>query len=221
MNELSYQKTLDANPVMAAARRVGALREQYRALLEEHVHLDKLEIPQHPRILSLGCGIAMEAFVQNGYFGRKPFGENGESVDFVGIDIDAEIINRAREHYKRPDFSGAHVSFNPDPHYHFICGDARRLDELVDGNFDVLVASHPEILHRSDVWREIFSAAKKKHNSRGIILATLYIREELESMKGIFDQGYICHVATANKYAKIIPGYTIPFHNFVFVAQKN
>ncbi|MFC1698066.1 class I SAM-dependent methyltransferase, partial [Nanoarchaeota archaeon] len=73
----------------------------------------------------------------------------------------------------------------PKPNYNFICGDATKLNDLVEDDFDVIVANHPEVLGDNEVWNEIFSEAFKKQESGGTLICTFYMKDEMEMMERI------------------------------------
>lgn len=125
------------------ARKVGEKRKAFRQMLEAYVPQVGYSAPSSPRILDLGCGRCYEAHVLSSYFGNQPHGFGSKDVFVVGIDINEKEIKKAREEYAEQDFSEKITKYVERPNYKFIHGDARNLRELIEGEFDIIVARHP------------------------------------------------------------------------------
>lgn len=185
--------------ILTASQKIGEDRKAFRRMLETYVPQVGYSAPDSPRILNLGCGICHEAFVLSGYFGGKPYGYESQDAFVVGIDVDKRAIERDRERHKTDDFSTC--KFVEKPNYQFIHGDARRLRELVNGEFDVVVTRHPEILHNTEVWRQIYGEVSQVHKTGGLLLASFYMATELSRMKD-FISDYNIKIATRNPFGR-------------------
>ncbi len=188
--------------VLKDARKVGEGRKAFRKMLETYVPQIGYSAPAYPRILNLGCGKCYEAFVLSGYFGGKLEGYDSEGVLLVGVDIDAKEIARAKQEYTRPDFSERVTKWVEQPNYRFIHGDARGLRELVDGEFDVVVARHPNVAEIPDIWHNIFRESNCLMRPAGLFLATSFSDIEHQMLEEQVQKvGYKIALSTSNAYA--------------------
>src|SRR3989344_5263664 len=188
--------------VLEGARKVGEQRKAFRRMLETYVPQTGYSTPEHPRILNLGCGKCYEAFVLSGYFGGKPDGYDSEDVILVGVDIDAKNIERAKQEYTKPDFSERITKWVEQPNYRFIHGDARRLREFVDDEFDVVVARHPNVAEIPDIWYTIFRESNGLMRPEGLFLATSFSDIEHQTLEEqVQKAGYKITLSTPNAYA--------------------
>ena len=161
--------------VLEGARKVGEGRKAFRRMLETYVPQVGYSSTPKPRILNLGCGECYEAHVLSGYFGNQPDGFSSEDVLVVGIDVDEEAIERARTEYQTRDAKKLYIwTKQPAENYKFIHEDARKLRELVDGKFDVIVARHPNVAEIPDAWHDIFRESNEVIRPNGILLATSF-----------------------------------------------
>jgi len=173
-------------------------------LLREYVPETKYQLPKDrdARVLSVGCGSCPEALSLNQYFGKsKRVGRDSlDGVDFIGVDIDGKAIERARFDYQMPDWNSRPIEWVPEPGYTFIPGDATRIQDLVQGRFDVVVYAHPEILHRENIWAGIFNQVANLQQSGDLLIATLRLPEEKETALKSLQPPYHIRVATENKH---------------------
>ena len=197
-------ETMEGIPkeVLEGARKVGEGRKAFRKMLETYMPQVGYSAPERPRILNLGCGKCYEAFVLSGYFGGKPDGFDSENVLLVGVDIDAKEIAGAKHEYARHDFSERVTKWVEQPNYRFIHGDARRLRELVDGEFDVVVARHPNVAEIPDTWYTIFRESNDLMRPAGLFLATSFSDIEHRMLEErVQKAGYKIALSTPNAYA--------------------
>jgi len=175
--KLSYvDETMEGIPkeVLEGARKVGENRKSFRRMLETYVPRVGYSAPKNPRILDLGCGRSYEAHVLSSYFGNQPDGWDSKDVLVIGIDIDEKEIKRARDDHSSPDFSEQVTKYVEKPNYRFIRGDATKLRELVDGEFDIVVARHPNVAELPDTWYAIFREANDILKADGLFIATSF-----------------------------------------------
>ncbi len=156
------------------SKRIGEEREAYRKMLKTYVPMTGFKVPENPRILNLGCGLCHEAIVLSGYFGGKPFGFDSKDVFVVGIDINEKKIEGARKSYSSIEFEDGKIKYHPRENYQFICGDAIRLRDLVDGEFDIVVARHPNLIDQKDVWIMIFEEANMMTKDKGLFIGSSF-----------------------------------------------
>jgi SAM-dependent methyltransferase len=192
---------------------VERYRNDYRATLDAYVPLDTLDVPSQGKILSLGCGFAYDALVQSGFVGRAPAGQDSDAIQYVGIDSNYDRIDFAKKLYP----SG--VRGVPKQNYTFINGDARNLDAIT-GDVAVVFASHPEVLHRTEVWSEIIDAAGKKLKPNGVLVSTLYFPREQQCMLQILGRKYRILQAAENTHTHQSVVMSAKDHQFIVVAQK-
>ncbi len=90
------------------------------------------------RVLEIGCGNAEALPAILSYFGRLPLGEIGLDVSYTGVDIVEP---------KPASFRGIHGADNLRASAHFITGDARNLDSLLNNAepFDVIIFRTPQV----------------------------------------------------------------------------
>ncbi len=143
-------------------------------MLETYVPMTGYNAPEKPRILNLGCGLCQEAIVLSGYFGGKPFGFDSKDVFLVGIDKNEKRIEDARKSYSFIKLAKGKVKYIPSKNYQFIQGDATRLRELVDGEFDIVVARHPNLIDQKDVWIMIFEEANMMTKDKGLFIGSSF-----------------------------------------------
>jgi len=203
--ELDYcDETMQEIPkaILECARKIGKGRKAFRQMLETYVPQVGYSAPQNPRILNLGCGVCYEALVLSSYFGNRPNGFDSEDVFVVGIDIDEKKIERARNEYLEPDFSEKITKLVEQPNYRFIPGDARKLKELVEGEFDIIVARHPNVAEIPDTWQTIFGESYKLMRLSGLFIATSFSDIEHKMLEEqIQKAGYKIALSVSNMYA--------------------
>ena len=134
-------------------------RTVFRRTLERYVPESGYRSAGSARILNLGCGRSYEARPLNQYFGD---GTDSRKVIVVGIDKNEEQIERSR------------VLYRGLSQYVFIRGDIARQPELIDGEFDVIVARHHTAIAAPDEWNQIFRESKKVLKPEGILIATSF-----------------------------------------------
>jgi SAM-dependent methyltransferase len=188
--------------VLEGARFIGRIRRGFRGMLETYVPQVGYSASKNPRILDLGCGPCYEAHVLSSYFGGEPFGFDSDDVLVVGIDINEKEIEKARMEYSELDFSEEIIKWVEEPNYKFIHGDARELRKLVDGEFDVVVARHPNVAEMPDNWYTIFREAREVLKPDGLLIATSPSDTEHEMMEEQIQRlGYKIVLSCTNMYA--------------------
>jgi len=231
------------NAICESAKLMGNRRRAFRQMLETYVSQLRYSTPQNPRILNLGCGQCEEALVLSGYFGNKPFGSKSDSVQCVGIDIDQKSIDSAIS--LNSDWNSDCITSKkvlPD-NYKFINGDAsflkQSLKELVDSDFDIIVARHPQVFERPEdeydkyakdlleqegweinLWGGIFQEAYKYHKTGGIILVTNYHESEAPETENLLrNAGYKIELSCENMHAihHVDEAY---FDKWIIIARK-
>ena len=207
--------------VLEGARKIGENRKAFRKMLETYVPQVGYSAPENPRILNLGCGVCYEAFVLSSYFGGKPPGSDSEEVLVVGIDIDKNSIERARELYLKPDFSKEITKWVEPPNYKFIHGDAKQLKSLVDGEFDIIVARHPNVAEIPDTWYTIFRESNSLMRPDGLFLATSFSDIEHEMLEELIQKaGYKIALSTPNVHAIPTSHKEVSIDRKVLLARK-
>ena len=210
-----YEKALEA------AKKIGKGRKAFRRMLETYVPQTSYSVPQNPKILNLGCGICYEAFVLSSYFGNQPDGFSSKDVLVVGIDIDEKEIERAKDHYKSPDFSEKITKWVEPPNYKFIHGDARRLRELVDDEFDVVVARHPNVAEIQDDWYKIFKESYEIMKPEGFLIATSFSDIEHGMLEELIKKvGYKIALSSSNLHAIPTDHKDVSIDRKVLLARK-
>lgn len=205
--------------VLEEARKVGENRKAFRKMLETYVPQVGYSAPEHPRIIDLGCGRCYEAHVLSGYFGGEPFGWDSKNVLVVGIDIDKKEIERAIKEYSTLDVKT--LEYVPKPNYRFIHGDARQLRQLVDDEFDISVARHPNVAEIPDTWYTIFKEAYNLTKLDGLFLATSFSDIEHEMVEDLVQKaGYKIALSTANLYAVSLSHKEVSIDRKVLLARK-
>jgi len=221
MSELKEKLILESRPnnileckqrmeAFNQAREIGEDRLGFRKTLETYVGQAGYIAPPNPRILDLGCGECHEAFVLSSYFGIQPDHLDSGDVCVVGIDP------------KQRDIETASMN-NPasDGRYKFIVGDARCVKQLVDGEFDVAIARHPEISHITNIWREIFSETRDIMRPEGILISTTYADFELEELKKQVGKAGLDIVLTAQNYwSPVSRVHHIQRDKYILIARK-
>lgn len=127
-------------------------------------------------ILDVACGDGIYAQVLGSYFEKKPFGtEPSGKVKYTGIDIDRNLIEKARKENSPPNFS-------------FIHGDATRLTEnpQLQEHYAIVTILHQNSDIDPKIWKEIFREAYKKVRRGGILIVTSYNLHEHSTMLEIF-----------------------------------
>lgn len=222
--ELTYRdETMEGIPkeVLEGARKVGENRKAFRKMLETYVPQVGYSAPEHPRIIDLGCEKCYEAHVLSGYFGGKPYGFDSEDVLVVGIDVDEKEIERARRDYSKPDFSERITKRVEQPNYRFIHGDARQLRQLVDDEFDIVVARHPNVSQIPDTWYTIFKESNGLMRPDGLFLATSFSDIEHEMLEEqVQKAGYKIALSTPNAYAIPTSHKEVSIDRKVLLARK-
>lgn len=182
--------------------KTGEIRRAFRKMLETYVPQVGCSAPEHPRILDLGCGECIEAHVLSGYFGGEPYGFASGRVLVVGIDIDEKKIARAKRNYSRFDCNEGIIKYIERPNFRFIHGDLIRLRELVDGEFDIVVARHPNVAEIPETWYTIFRESKGIMRPEGLFLATSFTDIEHEMLEELVQRaGFKIALSTLNMYA--------------------
>ena len=207
--------------VLEDARKVGEGRKAFRQMLETHIPQVGHSAPQNSRILNVGCGVCYEGFVLSSYFGGKPDSYDSKDVLLVGIDIDAKEIERAKQQYTSPDFSERVTRWIEQPNYRFIQGDARKLKELVDGEFDIVVARHPNVAEIPDTWYTIFRESNGIMKPEGLFIATSFSDIEhglLEEQ--VQNAGYKIKLSSPNAYTIPTPHKEVSIDRKVLLARK-
>ena len=207
--------------VLEAAKRVGESRKALRRMLEKYIPRTGYAAPERPRILNLGCGVCYEALVLSGYFGGKPWGFESKDVLLVGIDIDKKEVERAKQEYTTFELNDKNANWIEKPNYRFIQGDARRLRELVNGEFDVVVARHPNVAELPDTWSTIFRESHGLMRPEGLLIATAFSDIEHEILEEqVQKAGYTIALSTANAYALPLPHSKVSIDRNVLFARK-
>lgn len=116
------------------------------------------------RILDVGCGSATDAIPLHTYFGKASPEKTGKNVQYLGIDIEAREIEKAKR-------------INPQqPDIQFLVADATAFINYLElrGLFDVIVIRHQAIGSDIVLWSKIFEESLKHLAKKGIMLMTSY-----------------------------------------------
>jgi len=157
-------------------------------------------------ILSIGCGDGKDARALDEFFGEGNFGSPSDNINYTGVDVDVNAIEKAIERNKRPDFSAQVTKYKLPENYQFICGDATDLAGLkgVPLKADVVMIRHQQIYNNEEVWRKIFQNALERVNEDGIIIITSFSDVEHEMMiKAINTLNCELLVNERNKFAMV------------------
>lgn len=189
--------------VLKAAQRLGNNRLAFRRMLEAYVPRTGYVAPESSRILDIGCADCTEGHVLSSYFGGQPFGYQSEKVLVVGIDLDRKALERAELNYRIAEFSEDQIGprMIPLPNYQFICGDAQQLTTLVKGEFDVVVARHPNIAEQKLVWKTIFQQAVSVMKPGSLFIATSFSDIEQKMLEETVEGLFFPYLSTPNRYA--------------------
>ncbi len=189
--------------VRKAAQRLGENRLAFRRMLETYVPITRYVAPEPSRILDLGCADCKEGHVLSSYFGGQPFGYQSEKVLVVGIDLDRKALERAELDYRIEEFSEDQIwpRMIRQPNYQFICGDAQQLTALVEGEFDVVVARHPNIAEQKPVWRVIFQRAAQVMKPGSLFIATSFSDIEHKMLEETVEGIFPLYLSTPNRHA--------------------
>ena len=152
---------------------------------------------KNQRIINLGCGPCYEAETLVDLF-------NGS---LIGLDIDKNSINALRRKFKGRD------------DYKFIKGDAKDLRILVEGNFGIVVARHPDV--NNDDWEKIFREGYKFTRRGGTVIVTCYLPKEPEiAKKNMEHAGYNIKVCEENVLPLIKAPLPIWSDSYVIIGKK-
>ena len=115
----------------------------------EYYTRDIYQPPENPRVLAVGCEHSADMKVLIEFFGGV----------ITGINIEREYIDRINEDYA-------------DTEHTFVHGDARKLREIVEPGFDVVVVRNnsPHSEGQRKMFRECYLATKEG----GIIVTTCH-----------------------------------------------
>ena len=224
LEQTTYDNSEEAyKALLKGAKRIGDSRLAFRKMLEEYVPLSGYTIPNSARILNLGCGRCEEALVLSGYFGSKPFGFDSKSVKVVGIDIDPKKIEKSEQLYESIDSNNKIIKFVKNSNYTFIEGDARKLRRLVNGEFDIIVARHPNIAEKEDMWRNVFVESRKLIKSCGLFIGTSYSNIEHQMFEEqVQKAGYKILLSKENSHATPISRYLdMAIDKRILLAKRN
>jgi len=157
----------------------------FRETLEDYVPRTGFSTSGDLRILDVGCGFCLEADVLTSFFGEY-FQLSDSQISFIGLDSNKEKINRDKEVYQSDG-------------YRFVCGDARKLDDVVEGKFDVVVIRHPNIFGNEKSWKKIFKKSYKVMDPGGLLVSTCLSPMEWERVETCTTQaGYKIQVNEEN-----------------------
>jgi len=175
-------------------------------MLGEYVPKTGYSMPSSSRVLDLGCGRCFEGRVLSDYFVCR---------HLVGIDANPQKIAKAKEEYTE-------MMSVPKPKYEFIVGNARKLRKIVNGKFDVVVARHPNVAEIPDVWKEIFSEAKRLMKPESLLIATSFGSKEHEVLeKQLKNLSYEIIFSCMNEYSPSTTGPYMIDKKVLFARKKD
>ncbi|MFQ5620287.1 MAG: class I SAM-dependent methyltransferase [Candidatus Nanoarchaeia archaeon] len=149
-------------------------QQQFIQTLRGYVELDGEPV----RILDIGCGAAPYAPLVVSLFGDR--------AEYVGIDKEKLPIQRAPR----------------APRVDYIHGEALRLEEYVEGEFEVVLSRSPNIWNE-DVWRRIYTKARGIMNG-GLLIGTGFsLREHGLQKKALEGAGFTVEKAEQNPFITI------------------
>ena len=153
------------------------------------------------RVLDIGCGpLPLEALVFRDLF--------ESNIDFTGIDNGFELMDLIKELY---------------PELTFIHNDARKLNELIQGEVDIILNSNVQMKHPMGNWDKdteyILRTMPKVHRQGGLVLHTFYSEIKANVAKGLLEPNYCIDYCEQNKYWNL-PKSDLPRHKFVLVGTR-
>jgi ubiquinone/menaquinone biosynthesis C-methylase UbiE len=122
---------------------------QFRRTLEHYLEGLGHEEKESPVVLDVACGKCMEAEVLIDIFGDS----------LIGIDSDQESIDNVTKR----------VGPNAG---HFILGDVKHLQGLLDQDVDIVIARHPSIY--GEKWKRIYKQCYRVTKPGGLLISTFY-----------------------------------------------
>ncbi len=167
-----------------------------------------------PRILSIGVGPA----ALDEYYAFLKYVSNRQNTllgEYVGIDCNDQYLQTSRRF----------LSHNED--VRLITGDARNLDDFVDGTFDVVMLRHPEPeTHKdggSEIYGQIFKKVKERMGPNSRMVLTSFWEDGYNVLMSLLDQaGYAFHLYGENPHkGKEFPGHPdVNFDKYLIVVTK-
>lgn len=150
------------------------LRNQFGPMLGYYLAQIKHQIPIKPKILDVACGYCLEFESLSTFFGE----------DITGIDLDEKAIENVKKRI--------------DTRAKFFIGDARNLTQLVNQDFDIVIARQPHI--DQDDWKTIYEQCYKVTKPAGLLFSTYTsIAEHQTAEKLIRQTGYEISLSGENK----------------------
>ncbi len=147
---------MNADLLLAYSKRLKHLEQ----LLPHYLSPTNLNQDANGRVLSLGCGReAMGEFLPLSMFYRKL----SLKFEYTGIDNSAAEIGEAREGL---DYLGSIIE-----------GDIQQIDELVKGEFSLIIARHPDVdvSHKQwDSWERGLRKCRPMLTEHGCLLLTTF-----------------------------------------------
>ena len=139
------------------------------------------------------------------------------AIDYIGVDIDPNTITIAQQGFLRSDlFSLEDTNVN----YQFVAADATKLEEAVEGNFDAIFISHPQVTFDSKIWKKIMPSAIRMHDTGGLLVSTFHYKDELPVMKSLIEGDYQILVATENRFCTKDPHLDMYAHKYLLAGVK-
>ena len=160
--------------------------------------------------MNLACGECQEANAILNYFSNR--NSNLESVELIGIDIHKESIQKAKKELN-----------DPKPNrVNFICGSIEKLDKLVEGEFDIIIARHPNIYVDIESWKKSISQISKKLSANGFLIITTYEKDEIDLARHLFEQnGFKVVLFDKNIHAKKVDNLpNAAFDHHIMILKK-
>ncbi len=122
-------------------------------------------LPRSPRVLSLGTGTSgLEEYAACFDYARL----RGRLPEYTAIDPSEGTLKFTRQ------------QLDGFPNVHVLCGDARALPYLITGQFDLVIARHPECetdARHSDLWFDILSVAQRQMTPEARFVGTNFWRK--------------------------------------------
>ncbi len=174
------------------------VNKRFQDTLEHYLGRIDYSKPKNPKILNIGCGWCPEAEMLIDYF----------EGSMKGIDINEAVITSLKKKYKK------------EKRYEFICGDARKLRNLIgEKEMDIVIARHPDV--RNDNWGKMFKEGYRVTKKGGIVIATCYFPGEPDVAKDdLTNAKYKVNICEENIFPLVAGPFPSFSDKYIIIGQK-